>query len=160
MKQRVFVTVAIAVCGLAATLMLPSGAHADTPLIGTGGVMVAVRLGPPQNIQVNAGDEQTAEQIANDSTGSVAAALYDGTVHVLTPDMRYDTATLYPVVGNGSLYSGTIHAGPLQGAQVSTEVLGFETEVNPVAAVRVQWNGIDVVWEEVGTTISSNPGYD
>jgi hypothetical protein len=157
MKPRGFGSVAIAVCGLAAALFVPAPVHADD-LIGTGVVMAAVQIGAPQNIQVVSGDEQTGEWIANYFTGMISAGLYDGSADLLTADGRYDIGKSYPEVGNGNVYIGKIYAGDLAGAQVISELLGFVDELHPYAVIDVQWNGIEVQWEEVGTTISSyNP---
>jgi hypothetical protein len=155
MKQRGFCSIAIAVCGLAAALLAPARVHADD-LIGTGVVMAAVQIGAPRDIQVLSGDEQTGEEIANSCTGVIAAGLYDGTVHLLTPDWQHDIATLYPDVQNSNVLEGMIQYGPLAGAQVTSVFLGFLDELHPEAWNDVKWNGIEVQYYTVNTTISSH----
>jgi hypothetical protein len=157
MKQWSFWSMTAGVCGLAAALLIPVRAQADN-LIGTGVVMVAARIGAPQNIQVVSGDEQTGEWIAGTSEGTVAAGLYDGTIHLLTPDMQYDIATLYLDAEDSAIYQGTIHYGQLAGAQVTTQFLGMPDELHSEYWTDVQWNGVEVQYYSITTTISSyNP---
>src|SRR5437588_9753862 len=110
MKQRGSGSVMIALGGLALalTVTVPVRAHADG-LIGTGVVGVASQFGPPQNIRVVSGDEQTGEAIANASTGVIAAGLYNNTWVLLTPDGQHTTATLYQAdPTNTNIFAGTV----------------------------------------------------
>jgi hypothetical protein len=144
--------------GLAMALMVvPARAHADD-LIGTGVVGVATRLGPPQQIQVISGDEQTGEAIANGSTGVIAAGLYNNTWVLLTPNGQHTIATLYQAdPTNTSIFAGTVQIGDLAGARITTQLLGLLDDLHSEVLTDVQWNGTEVQWYAISTTISYHP---
>lgn len=159
MKQRGSGSVMLALGGLALALMAAVPAQADADgLIGTGVVGVALRFGPPQNIRVVSGDAQTGEAIANSSTGVIAAGLYNNTWVLLTPDGQHTIATLYQAdPTNTNLFAGTVQIGDLAGARITTAFLGLLDDLHAEDLIDVQWNGIEVQWYAVGTTISYHP---
>jgi hypothetical protein len=146
----------IALGGLALALMVgvPARSHADD-LIGTGVAGVAVQIGPPQNIQVIAGDQQTGVAIANASTGVITAELYNDTWVLLTPDLQHTIATLSQAdPTNTNIFAGTVQIGALAGAQITVEYLGLLDDIHAEDLIDVQWNGVQVQWYAIGTTIS------